>query len=267
MIFIICCYKIGQFSIGIIWTLQTLMGSMQLRIFKIGNTLYKRAYFLYRPLYFFYKRWSDRETIAFIKSKLKPGMTVLDIGANIGFYTRLFGDLVGPSGRVIAFEPDKTNLRHLRDLVTNCANVEIVAAAVGEHDGTIKLYHSNDLNVDHQTFDIGENRLYRNVPVVTIDSHLRQEQQVDLVKIDVQGYDFHAIRGMSQIIERSHEMLILGELWPYGLKQARTSGQEYLNFLKNAGFKIHFPNQTFNLDQFHRFETDPNFYTDFIATK
>ena len=73
---------------------------------------------------------------------LKPGMTVLDVGAHRGFYTLLFSKMIGPQGRVLAFEPSprerKKLKRHLR--LNLCHNVEVLSCALGESEGKAELY-------------------------------------------------------------------------------------------------------------------------------
>ena len=71
---------------------------------KLGNLLYHKAFPLYKPLYFAYKSRKDRQEISLLGQKIKPGSTILDIGANIGFYTTLFSRLTGPGGRVVSIE-------------------------------------------------------------------------------------------------------------------------------------------------------------------
>jgi len=124
-------------------------------VYSIFNKLYYLSYPIYKPLYFIYKGISDRKKIAIIEEYLKPGMTVLDIGANIGYYTKLFSKSVGSTGKVFAFEPDDTNFRHLKENTKGLGNVTTINKAVGEKSQQVKLYYSEEMNVDHQTYDSG----------------------------------------------------------------------------------------------------------------
>ena len=76
------------------------------------NHLYKWCYPLYRPLYEIYKYITDRKDIALIKKELRSDTIVLDIGSNIGYYSKLFSSLV-PNGHVYSFEPEKCNYAKL----------------------------------------------------------------------------------------------------------------------------------------------------------
>lgn len=236
-------------------------------IFVFFNWLYKSCFPLYRLFYFAYKRWSDRGKIKLIREHVKPGMRVLDIGANIGFYTRLLSRCVGKEGMVYAFEPDADNFKHLKQLTRNFCNVKLVKAACGEKNGTIYLYKSEKMNVDHQVYKSGESRDKVEVEMFTVDDYLRGEKEgVGFVKVDVQGYDCFVFKGMTETLARSTNIFIIGELWPYGLIQAGSSADEYLSEVAHAGFDIGFQSKD-TTDDFSSYSADRWFYVDFIARR
>ncbi|NTW21958.1 FkbM family methyltransferase [Candidatus Falkowbacteria bacterium] len=233
-------------------------------LFKLANRLFSIQW-LYKPLYFMYKRFSDRDKIAFLRDKINPGMTVVDIGANIGFYTILLSKLVGKTGKVYAFEPEKRNFDLLKKYAAGLDNVVLIDKAVGEKTGKIKLYKSKDLNVDHQTYDIGEGRTIEEIDCVAIDDFLADQPKVDFIKIDIQGYDFFAIKGMAKILA-GNSLSIIGEFWPYGLEKAGVAPEEYLDFLKSLGYRL----TEFGSDKDFTYEIkgDPKlYYLDYLAIK
>ena len=246
------------------------MGNLLYTIYGCFNGLYKHCYGLYKPLYFFYKHVSDREKIAFIRKTVKPGMTVLDVGANIGFYTLLFSKLVGKEGHVIAFEPDALNFSHLMANTRKLANVTACQVACGEKSQTLKLYLSDTFNVDHQTFDSGEGRAYVETTSVSIDDYLgnneSKNRKVDFIKVDVQGYDFYVIKGATKTMESASSLVMLGEFWPYALHKAGVRPDEYLSVLEGLGFSVTFP-EAVRQESFGSKVDDRYFYTDFIALK
>jgi FkbM family methyltransferase len=239
---------------------------MNLRnIFVLFNRLYKLCSSIYRPIYFAYKYWSDREKIGLIRAYVTPGMKVLDVGANIGFYTILLSKLVGKGGIVYAFEPDEDNFKFLERLTKKHANVKPVNAACGEKSGVTYLYKSKEMNIDHQVYDSGESRDKIPVKMVALDDYLKEEKQrIDFVKIDVQGYDCHVFRGMKETIARSKEMLVIGELWPYGLKKAGSSAEEYLSEVKRRGFDVKVLSNAVTND-YNLYSGNKWFYVDFAA--
>lgn len=81
------------------------------------------------------------ETTRFFKKNIKKGMLVVDVGANVGYFTRIFSSLVGSKGKVIAFEADRENFEVLKKNVAHLKNVEIFNVAIADKSGTIDFYH------------------------------------------------------------------------------------------------------------------------------
>jgi FkbM family methyltransferase len=244
------------------------LAALKKRLLIFFNLLFRRAYPLYRPVYFVYKRLSDREKLRYLEETVRPGMTVLDIGANIGFYTRFLSKLVGETGVVYAFEPDQLNFERMCANTQGLQNVKLVRAAVGSKTRKLKLYVSDDMNVDHHTYDNGEARRAVEVECVALDDYLATMRAVDFVKIDIQGFDCEAIRGARELLKRSLNVKLLGELWPFGLKKSGTLPSSYLQLLKDMGFSVELlglhGREGINFDEE---PGDRDFYTDFVAIK
>jgi FkbM family methyltransferase len=237
------------------------------RVYEWFNGLYRWCFPLYRLLYVTYKRLSDRDKIALITGHVKPGMSVLDIGANIGFYTRLLSRCVGKNGTVHAFEPEEANFNHLERLTKKLTNIKRVKAACGEKSGISILYTSRKLNVDHHLYENDESRAKTEVRVVSVDDYLKNESGgIGFVKIDVQGYDCFVIKGMRETLSRSNNAIIIGELWPYGLRQASSSADEYLSELRRLGFVVEILSKD-NHKEWSSYAEDRRFYCDFIARR
>lgn len=237
------------------------------RVFAWFNGLYRGCFPLYRVLYALYKRLSDREKIGLITGHVKPGMSVLDIGANIGFYTLLLSRCVGNSGTVYAFEPEEANFNRLRRSTKHLTNLRLVKAACGETSGAALLYRSRELNVDHHLYEGDEAREKIAVPMVSVDEYLKNEEGgIGFAKIDVQGYDCHVFKGMKETLSRSAEAMIIGELWPFGLKQAGSSAVEYLSELSRSGFVVEIlPGEP--PGGVSAYAADRRFYIDFVARR
>lgn len=236
-------------------------------IFALFNRLYRVCFPLYRVLYFSYKRFSDRDKIGLITRHVRPGMSVLDIGANIGFYTMLLSRSVGKNGTVYAFEPEENNFNHLRRLTAKLTNLKLVKAACGEKSGMSYLYKSEYLNVDHHLYENDEAREKVGVRMVSVDEYLKHEcSGIGFVKIDVQGYDCFVLKGMKETLGRSDNTIIIGELWPYGLRQAGSSADEYLSELSQSGFAVEILSKG-NPEDFSSYAGDRSFYCDFIARR
>lgn len=161
---------------------------------------------------------------AVMLARLKPGMTVLDIGANIGHYAMEAARAVGPEGRVIAFEPEPEN--HAA-LAANLALNGFTWAgherlALGAAPGELALYRDLANRGGHSLVranvqkPAGETR----VAVVRLDDYLARELpegRVDFIKIDVQGAEAEALAGAAKTLARDLPMLLL-EFWPAGMR-------------------------------------------------
>jgi FkbM family methyltransferase len=205
----------------------------------VGNKVYKHGFPIYRPLYAAYKAYADRVERELLKKVLFPGAVVVDAGANIGIYSRFLSRYVGPSGTVHAFEPSPENFQRLRAATRQFPNVKPIQAAVGERSGETKLYISDKLNVDHRTYEAdGNSRRAVSTEMVALDDYFKPGERVDLIKMDIQGYELHALRGANRVLVDNPDIQLLLEFWPYGLKQAGARWVDLLATLKEKGMNI-----------------------------
>ncbi|HYP39565.1 MAG TPA: FkbM family methyltransferase [Chloroflexia bacterium] len=185
-------------------------------------------------------RWEPLET-GIVESELKEGDVVLDIGANIGYYTILAARRVGPSGRVFAFEPDPRNFSLLqKNLRTNgCTNVHVARKAVSDFTGTIRLYLDKLNKGDHAIYDVG-GRQSIEVGAVRLDDYFSNYGgKIDLIKIDVQGAEGKVLRGMHGLLERNKQVRIITEFWPHRLAECGTPSEEFVGTLTAHGFTLY----------------------------
>lgn len=206
---------------------------------KLGNFLYKNAFGLYKPMYKLFKNKQDAFEIDLLKKNIQKNDVVLDIGANIGFYATILSDIVGENGVVHCFEPDTKNFEHLKKTTANFKNIKINNKAVGPRTEKLKIYTSKNLNVDHRTYKPEEYDKEIEIDAVSIDDHLSSNPKVNFIKMDIQGFEMHAIQGMQHILEKNKDVKIISEFWPYGLKKAGSSVTDYFNFLVTKGFNCY----------------------------
>lgn len=206
---------------------------------KLGNFLYKNAFWLYRPMYAAFKGRQDQFEIELLKKHIKSGDVVLDIGANIGFYAALISQLVGEKGKVHCFEPDSTNFKHLQDHCIRISNLVLNNTAVGPKTEKLKIYTSKNLNVDHRTYEPEDYDAVMEIHAVSIDDYLNgKEQEVHLIKMDIQGFEMQAVQGMQETLKNNPGLKIISEFWPYGLRKAGSSALAYFEFLTQNGFSV-----------------------------
>jgi len=177
-----------------------------------------------------------------VKKEIRRGDVVLDIGANIGYYTLLFAKLVGENGKVIAFEPDPTNFALLKRNVeiNGYKNVVLVQKAVSNKSGKLKLYLSEDNKGDHRIYNSHDNRKFVEIEGIKLDDYFKDEnRKINFVKMDIQGAEGGAVQGMFELLMKNRSMEIISEFWPIGLKRFGIEPIEYLKMLLSHGFKLY----------------------------
>ena len=205
----------------------------------IGNRAYEHAFPFYRLCYRIFKAYADRPERHLLKRILSAGDVVVDAGANIGIYSQFLARRVGATGIVHSFEPSPENFRRLQSATRNLANVRLSQAAVGEFSGRAALYLSDKLNVDHRTYATeGDSRSNVPINIIALDDYFKPGQRVDLVKMDIQGYELHALRGANRVLVDNPDLKLLLEFWPYGLKQAGVNWVEPLDTLRDKNMLV-----------------------------
>jgi len=200
---------------------------------EIGNRVYDRAFPIYVLCYRGFKAYADHAERKFLRKTLAPGDVAVDVGANIGIYTQLLSRWVGPTGLVHSFEPSPENFGRLQSATHKLANVRLSQSAVGESSRKTTLYVSDKLNVDHRAYlPEGDSRHTVPIEMIALDDYFKPGERVDLIKMDIQGYELHALRGASRVLADNPGLKLLFEFWPYGLKQAGASWVELIEALK-----------------------------------
>ena len=203
---------------------------------EIGNRVYDRAFPIYVLCYRGFKAFADHAERKFLRKTLAPGDVAVDVGANIGIYTQLLSRWVGPTGLVHSFEPSPENFGRLQSATHKLTNVRLSQSAVGESSRRTTLYVSDKLNVDHRAYlPEGDSRHTVPIEMIALDDYFKPGERVDLIKMDIQGYELHALRGASRVLADNPGIKVLFEFWPYGLKQAGANWTELIGVLEENG--------------------------------
>jgi len=174
----------------------------------------------------------DSSVAEFFRSHIRPGQTCFDIGANVGVYVLQFSRWVGPSGRVVAFEPNPGARSvldyHLR--MNGISNqVTVVPSAVGRNSGSATLYAADAdgmsrLNAPNQA--IADKVRAVDVPVISVDDYIRQSGiQPDILMVDIEGFEIAALEGARRLIQERRDLLIVVEMHPNVWPSADTTRQ------------------------------------------
>ncbi len=179
-------------------------------------------------------------------------MVVVDIGANIGYYTLIAAKLIGDNSKVYAFEPEPESYKLLaKNIKTNdYANVVTIQKAVSDKTERIKLFldKSNLANpslAQQNICDKNQNG-FLEVETITLDDFFREvvkNFKVDIIKMDTQGAESLILEGAEKII-KNNKLKIIMEFWPKGLENMGTGPLRLLKRLENYGFRIKFIDET-----------------------
>ena len=161
----------------------------------------------------------EETEMQFVQRVLRPGMTVLDIGAHHGLYTLLASKCVGRNGRLIAFEPSprecKRLAKHVR--VNRCRNVEIESCALGKDSGEADLFVVNgfrDWGNSLRPPAVPDATQRVRVPLRRLDDVLAERGvgKVDFIKLDAEGSELAVLQGARRLLQAAPRPAILVEV-------------------------------------------------------
>jgi len=204
------------------------------------------------------RRQYEPHVVAAMKPFLRPGAVIVDVGANIGYHTLMAARHIGRAGKVIAFEPATENCNLLaRSLAANgFHNVTIHAAAVADVSGFVG-FRMDDSNgaIDPEP---GQNPGYpEQVPAVTLDACLGEEPRIDVIKVDVEGAEGRALRGMEATLAK-HRPVLFVEFTPGSLEaRSRMKPREFLSRLEALGYGLRTINRDHGAGQLAESEPQP----------
>jgi FkbM family methyltransferase len=180
----------------------------------------------------------DRFLVELLVRATPPGGVAVDAGAHIGYLTVHLARAVGPEGRVFAFEPEAGARNALaRNVARNgvAGQVEVVPDALGPGPGRAVLHVAGGGEASSLAPVSGE-RATAGVDVVALDDLLADEQRVDVVKLDLEGGETAALRGMTKVLDRSGGVVLVVECNPGRLEAMGSSREELLALLAELGF-------------------------------
>jgi FkbM family methyltransferase len=211
--------------------------------------------------YKYYEADYEKESFAFIREKVKPGNTVLDIGGHIGLYAAAFGKLVGSSGNVYSFEPTPvTNCLLQKTVAINGLQgiVSVQKEAVSKEEGETFFYVSDDLADNSNSlvnYDKPKSVKGVRVPLVSIDAFRKRiQRKIDFIKIDVEGAELDAVKGAKETLTIDRPACILA-LHPHQIKSKGDSLEEIWDLVTSYNYELLFQGKKIDKDFFCR-QTD-----------
>lgn len=200
--------------------------------------------------------FEELETIRWFREVVREGMSVIDVGANVGQMTMELAALVGPTGRVFSVEPAPGNIQLLRRHVEAngfAERVEIVEAACSDRDGAAKLFvlGARDDAIGSGHTLAGEAALRRQHAEIPIVERSVEAIQVDtlcarraikpaMVKIDVEGAELHVLRGMAETLRTARPLVRVG-FHPFAFENPEAASAELRKLFRSAGYTLNAP--------------------------
>ena len=180
----------------------------------------------------------EQEETTLLKKLLKKDMNVINIGANIGYFTLLAARQVGPQGKVFAFEPFPKTVELLQKNIdaNGYSNVEVIPMAVSSKSGIAKLALKSDTAHNFLTENTSEFQTI-DVPITTIDEYTKNHK-TDFIIMDAEGYEPLILDGMAETLAKNPHIQIITEYNPYTLEIAGNTGENFIKKIENMGFII-----------------------------
>jgi len=183
-----------------------------------------------------------------LQQVLKPGMTVMDIGANLGYYVMMESRLVGPTGMVYAIEPSPANFSILeKNIALNkTANVQAFHMAISNKAGQAEFFLSelSNLNTFHPgSFNSAvksKNRVNRSITVKTEDirTFIKDKRPIDLVRMDIEGHEVEVFENIAEaVVKDGFSAMILFETHISKYNDATHNMRAQLQRLFSLGYR------------------------------
>ncbi len=191
----------------------------------------------------------EKNCMRWLRKCLRPGMVFVDAGANLGIYSLTAASCVGQKGEVHAFEPHPENFDRLaRNRALNPdlqSIVRINRLGLGQSFETTLLYHStlsqSGLPSAVRRFEKDETSCEMNVTSLDAYADANGLHAIDLLKIDIEGYEMQALLGAQRLLSQKRPMTVIIELNEETARMAGTSVQEEICFLEKLGFEGFWP--------------------------
>ena len=182
-----------------------------------------------------------------IREEIHEGDIVIDVGANIGYYTLIFAQLVGSSGKVFAFEPEPKNFEILKKniKINNYQNLVAEQKIVSDKSGIVKLFIAEHGIVGHRINQEKSSQKFIEVESIILDNYIKKlnlDNKINFIKIDVEGSEPKVLEGTKEIIQKSNQLKIFTEFNREAVKEYGIEPKEMIDLFYRNGFKIYLPN-------------------------
>ncbi len=192
----------------------------------------------------------EKSEIAFFKKYCREDMVFVDIGSNVGLYSALALHTLNSDGRIIALEPHPESFTLLSKNVevnqkergaADAPQIDIFQMAASSQSGSRTLALNPENKADNRVSDAPEE--WESIPIEakSMDNLLAEQEieEVNFVKMDVQGYEHRIVAGFMETLRRSKRTIVLTEFWPQGMNASGGDAHTYLQDLSDLGFTLY----------------------------
>ena len=224
------------------------------------------------------KKEFEPQTTDLIQKNIFSGNIVVDIGANIGFFTLIMANGVKKEGKVFSFEPELENYKLLSKNVkeNNLQNIILENKAVGNKNGSAEMYlASKENNIYSQSMHrifsskiVSQNSTPITIKIIKLDDFFEKLdliKKINLIKIDVEGAEFDVLKGMNKILDSNKDLKIIMEFSLENLQDFGSKPDEVVDFLLKKNFKLWKINENekklegiFNIEDIKRLDDERN---------
>jgi len=184
--------------------------------------------------------WYEYDTVQWCKRLINPGMNAIDIGANIGYYSRLFSKLVDSSGKVLAYEPSPENFSILQSNLRTLSrhNTTVFSLAISNQVEKVPLFISPGHSNHSLKPGYVEHESVIDVDATSLDEHLTilDQTKIHFVKIDAEGSEIDILMGMQKTIANNPSLGMIIELNPAALRAGGHEPKDLLELVASLGF-------------------------------
>ncbi len=184
----------------------------------------------------------DPNVMRFLRQWIRPGQVICDVGANIGTYTLPLAQLAGPSGHVLAFEPNRSTRACLRQNLrqNQIRNATVVAAAAGAEPGRGSLVVT-PANLGEVHLATDARAAGPRVTITTVDRELARlgYPRVHFIKLDVEGFELAVLRGATRALAASPDVVVQTEIVPAHAARYGFTLEDLTAFFATVGLMPH----------------------------
>ncbi len=179
--------------------------------------------------------------VEIMKTIIKKGMNIVEVGANIGYFVLQEHIILGNSGTIYAIEPNPLSMQYLKKNVklNSMKNVKTFNIGVSDRMGEMTFLMSKKWNLsrfqNEKQTNTSDVLKQVKVKIKTLDS-LFANKKIDLIRTDIEGYEYQMIKGSEKVLSNCKNLIIFLEFHPYMLKKSQR--REMAVILKKSGFKI-----------------------------